>query len=195
MDGKVNRGISAIIPRIFVRNILRALMRAFVRRTLGYFTFSLGAMIYLGPGGAQLALDPVGVGLLLCVMVFAGMATYQIFRRRVAPALTLVAITMFLTAMLLQQSVMVPARLWPIILAAYEEPSGDLKIRRARDLQAHWHLGEMRATDWIFLSEDWGICHGLWKEAQCRMPSGPYEAEGIARELLEEIATRRSGHG
>jgi len=152
-------------------------------------------MIYLGPGGATLALDPIGVGLLFFVMVFAGMATYQIFRRRVAPALTLAAITVLLTATLLQHSVMVPSRSWPIILAACEEPNGDLRIQRARDLQAHWHLGEMRATDWIFLSEEWGICHGMWKEAQCRMPTGPYEAEGIARELLEEIATRRSTQG
>ena len=64
-------------------------------------------------------------------------------------------------------------------------------VVRAADLRANWHLGEIRMVDWWLMSRRCDVCHGMWPQEQCVRPPGPYEAQGIARESLEEIATAR----
>ena len=135
-----------------------------------------------------MALDFVGLALLLTVLGLTVAAAMNLLRRRLRAAAVIAAANVVALGALLAVAVTVPAEVWPIILAAYDDSSGAAQEQRKGDLEATWHYGQMTVVRWLALSSKWNVCHTLWREKGCRMPSGPYEAQGIAKEILGNLA-------
>ena len=148
-------------------------------------------MKYVGTGFGELALDLIGGALLLAIVVIVIVASAFAIRRRRKVADTLLAVVVILAAVLAERSIVAPAESWPLLLAAFEESTDRERLERSNELRNHWAWGEIRVTDWLALSKRWGVCHGMWEQQQCRRPSGPFEAQGVAREILGRISQGR----
>jgi hypothetical protein len=144
-------------------------------------------MAYIGPGGVQLALDVLSAGLLVVVIVVTCGGVAMAVARRWRPAVILSLVGIATATTLSYRAVMAPAQSWPIMLAGLDEASGAERLLRVQEVRDAYHLGEMRAVDWLRLSHRWNVCHLMWKQDECRLPAGPYEAQGIAREDLASI--------
>jgi hypothetical protein len=147
-------------------------------------------MIYLGPSGHQVAFDLFGIGLLLGMVALLVLAVCKFARRRRATALWAATAFLLLGLMQTYRGVVAPERAWPTILAAIQETSGAQREQRVVQLQQVWQHGTVRAVDWYALSKSWDVCHELWTQQHCRQPVGQREAVGIAREVLEELASK-----
>lgn len=143
-------------------------------------------MIYLGFNGLHLALDLMGLGLLLAAVACLAAVVWLIVKRR-SHASPAVALFVVLTLVLLYRGTMAPARSWPIMLASIEATTGADRLERVEDFKQHWQHREMRLVDWYFVARRWGVCHQLWSESACSKPTSPFEAEGVAREILDEL--------
>lgn len=146
-------------------------------------------MIHLYPAGFHLALDSVGIVLLLSILLLVVIGVVLLLRRVNAAAVvgTFVAASL-LAIVMTNRGTMAPDHAWPTILAAYQESTGAERLARAAELRNYWAYGEIREEDWRRLAQRWGVCHAMWYEPGCRRPPGPYEAQGIAREMLDGIA-------
>jgi len=153
----------------------------------------LDVMVHIYPAGVHLALDSVGALLSLGVLALLVVGAVLLVRR-VDAALTvaLFAGASILGIAIVHRGTMAPDYAWPLILAAYEESTGQERRARAADIRAFWRYGEIREDDWLNLAKRWSVCHGMWYEQHCRRPSGPYEAQGIAREILQHMANGRT---
>jgi hypothetical protein len=88
---------------------------------------------------------------------------------------------------------MVTDSAWVVMLGAIENTSGAERDRRVSDLRANWRVQTMRALDWYFVSKKWNVCHSLWPQKDCVTPVASEQAVGVAREILDDIATVPSG--
>ncbi len=144
-------------------------------------------MIYLGPGGYQVAFDLIGLGLLLAVVLLISISAASAARNKPAIATLACSAALILAVVQLGRGVMAPGESWIVMLAAIEEAKDGTRERRVRDLQAHWKHREMRAIAWYQLSNAWGVCHRMWHEQGCRTPSVREDAMGVAREILDDF--------
>lgn len=146
-------------------------------------------MIHIYPVGFHLALDVIGVGLILAALVLVIAGTILLLRHRDAALVVGVFVAASVSAIFaVHRATMAPAHAWPVILAAYGESSGRERLRRTAELRAYSVHGHIRESYWLELSRTWGVCHAMWYERGCRRPPGPYEAQGIAREMLQKVA-------
>lgn len=148
-------------------------------------------MVHITPFGIRLVLDGTGAILFLLMMATLGAMSVGMLGRKRRFVVRTAVLLAGLSIAVLHRGMVAPAGSWPLILAAYESSTGVARLQRAADLRASWHMGEIRMVDWWLLSRRWNVCHGMWPQAECARPAGPYEAEEFARESLGDIATSR----
>ncbi len=146
--------------------------------------------IPLIPGGAYLffgSFVEVFLGLLcLLLLVAAGVA----FRRSKYFGSFLLSVAVFATLSLVAATLQAPSHVWPSVLAAYQQSPVEAKPSRQAELASIWKgRGHLSLVGWWRLSAKWGHCHELWPQRGCTIAPGVREAQGIARELLQD-ATR-----
>ena len=148
-------------------------------------------MVHISPFGIHLALDGAGAVLFLLLMAVLGAMSVGMLGRKRRFVVRAAVLLAALSIAVLHRGMVAPSQSWPVILAAYESSKGIARLQRAADLRASWHMGDIRLVDWWLISRRWDVCHGMWPQERCTQPPGPYEPQGDARELLEEIATSR----
>ncbi|WP_171162062.1 hypothetical protein [Usitatibacter palustris] len=148
-------------------------------------------MAHFYPWGYHLALDMGGLffALIAVGLAIAGIASFR--RARAALPLTLLVAATLLGSAVVHLGTMAPSASWAFIWAAYQESTGEERLARAAEIREFWRYGEMRESDWLRLSERWGVCHGMWPQPNCRRPRGAGEAQGIVREALQEVSQGR----
>ena len=89
---------------------------------------------------------------------------------------------------------MAPSHTWPILLDAIDQSEGVEHERRLAEFRAVWRSGrrhgDIRRVDWVELAKRWNVCDGLTNPSGCRLPPGPLEAQGLAVEALDHLASR-----
>ncbi len=149
--------------------------------------------MYLGYHQYQLLFDLAGLVILLtivaCLVVFAWLA----YRRKSTAAKGLAVVVSALCMVQVCRGAMVTESAWVVMLGAIESTSGAERDRRVSDLRSNWRAQTMRALDWYFVSKKWNVCHSLWPQKDCVTPVASEQAVGVAREILDGIATSPSG--
>ena len=105
-----------------------------------------------------------------------------------------IAMTLSLLALAGCGEEMAPSKTWPIILGAVDELYGPAQAVRIAELRGRWTDRGISRAAWVDLAQKWNVCDGLGS-AKCRMPPGPLEAEGIAGEILADLANGRPRYG
>lgn len=127
--------------------------------------------------------------LLVSALGFLASTSMLLIRRRRAWAM---ATTGFagLVASAFLASYVVPSNVWPAILSAYQAAPPSERAARGRQLAASWDAfnEELHAHKWLMLALDWGVCHELWHQSDCTPAPANREAQGIAREILTQVA-------
>jgi hypothetical protein len=149
--------------------------------------------MYLGYRGYQLLFDLAGLVILLTVvaglMVFAWLA----YRRNSTAAKGLAVVVSVLCMVQVYRGAMVTDSAWVVMLGAIENASDAERDQRVLDLRSNWRAQTMRALDWYIVSKKWNVCHALWPQRDCVTPAASEQAVGVAREILDGIATSPSG--
>jgi hypothetical protein len=150
---------------------------------------SITAAGELLPGISVLLTLPRVVGLVFSA-VLLGFCISAAARRRTgrAAAFGLGAIA-FPVAFAATSLLATPAA-WQVLHAAYRDAPPEKQRVFGQDIAANWlpfHEG-MVLGDYYLLMRKWGVCHELWPQAACVRASSEREAEGIAREILADIA-------
>lgn len=144
-------------------------------------------MAFIWIGGPQLGIDLWSAGVALLVLA-ALVCLAVALRRRHRSSAALAGIAMILgSGYFVYRTLVTPSGSWPIMYAAVSEATGDERRRRIAQLLPLWHYGQVRRVDWYLLSREWGVCHRMWEQRDCRMPVGRYEAEGFVRKDISEI--------
>lgn len=141
----------------------------------------------------QFVFDLQGLVALVATAAMVVLAVWLATRKRLYPLLLLGLLIAVASSWVLERSLMAPSRAWPVMLGAIDEAAGSERIARIRQLQQAWRFGEMKLSDWLELSGQWNVCHQLWLQRGCRMPAGPFEAQGLARESLQRLS-EKSAH-
>jgi hypothetical protein len=139
--------------------------------------------------------DQFDVDSLLLLLVLVAASCILHARDWRLPGMLMTACCIAVVTAIFARGFVLDPRIWPLILATYDESSGGIKVRRREDIQRHWHSVGMTAIDWFSLSSKWNVCHKLWPQDNCHLPAGPFDADGIAREILENVASGRDNRG
>jgi hypothetical protein len=149
--------------------------------------------MYLGYRQYQLLFDLPGLVVLLaligCLVAVAWLAFLQRFR----PAMGLAIFAVALAAMQTYRGAMVTNSSWVAMLGAIESTTGPERELRVSELRSRWQAQSMRALDWYVLSKKWNVCHSLWPQNGCVTPVASEQAAGVAREVLDQLATASDG--
>ena len=145
-------------------------------------------MAFIWIGGPQLGIDAWSAGVALLVLI-AVLSCVAAIRRRNATKVALTGfVLVFGSLYFVYRTLVTPSGSWPVMYAAVNEMAGAERRERISELMPLWHFGQVRRVDWYFLSRQWGVCHRMWTQSDCRMPAGPLEAEGFVRDDIYALA-------
>ena len=138
----------------------------------------------------HLLIDAYSLGIGAIALSFFGTSMWKATRKRAAAATACgITFTVLLMAFF-AYSVLASPSVWPVILAAYVKAPPEQQIVRKQEIADSWLVFEeqIRVFDWYFMAQRWNVCHELWQQRDCTKTSPHREAQGVARELLTEIA-------
>jgi hypothetical protein len=141
------------------------------------------------PGISVFLTLPQVVGLLFSA-VLIGFCFSAAARHRTGRAAAFGLGAIALLVALAATSLLATPAAWQVLHAAYRDASPEKQHMIGQDIAAKWlpfHEG-MVLGDYFLLTRKWGVCHELWLQAACVRASSEREAEGIAREILTDIA-------
>jgi hypothetical protein len=146
--------------------------------------------MYLGFHQYQLHFDLVGLLLLAAAIAGLALFTCLVLKKRKSAALLLLASVAFVSAVQVSRGWMVPETAWLAMLGAIEASEGKVREEKILRLKEHWRYRTMRTVDWYRLAQGWGVCHALWLQDQCQAFAPSEQAVGIAREMLDNFASK-----
>ena len=145
-------------------------------------------MAFIWIGGPQLGIDIGSAALLLLLLGVAVSIVVCVLRRKHSVAV-LASIGLVLGSLyFLYRTLVVPSGSWPVMYAAVNETTGVERRERIAALLPLWNFGQVRSVDWYLLSRKWGVCHRIWAQSECRMPSGQLAPEGFVRDDIQALA-------
>jgi heme A synthase len=149
--------------------------------------------MYLGYRQYQLLFDLAGLVILLSIVACLMVLAWPAYRRKSTAVKGLAVVVAALCMVQVYRGAMVTESAWVVMLGAIENSSGAERDRRVSELRSNWRARTMRAFDWYFVSKKWSVCHSLWPQKDCVTPVASEQAVGVAREILDGIATSLSG--
>ena len=139
-------------------------------------------MVIIWIGGPQLGIDIWSAGLALFIFIATAVCGVAIVRRkRSMAAIASIAIVLG-SVYFVYRTLVTSSGSWPVMYAAVLETTGAQRRERINELLPLWNHGQVRRVDWFFLSRRWNVCHRMWQQESCRMPTGQMVAEGFVRE-------------
>jgi len=136
----------------------------------------------------------IQVSLAAFFVMLALMTVVLWLKRRVRATLVSSTIVLMLGLATAVVTARAPPRAWTTLLSAYESPTtGSLSEVKLTDLQRIWvgTRGHLSLIGWWRISHKWGVCHEMWAQDDCSRASGHRDAQGIAREMLQEATGRK----
>jgi hypothetical protein len=145
--------------------------------------------MYLGYHQYQLYFDFLGVAILMAAVACLALLAFLAHKRSFFAAGAMACVLLALCAVQFYRGAMVPESAWVVMLGAIEKTTGSERSRLVTDLRSHWQARTMRAFDWYRLSKKWNVCHSMWHQVDCVSPIASEQGVGIARDILNDIAT------
>jgi hypothetical protein len=145
-------------------------------------------MAFIWIGGPQLGIDAWSAGLALLVLAAVVLCMAAALRRKLAISALAGLSVMLGTFYFTYRTLVTPSGSWPVMYAAVNEKTGAERRERITELMSLWKHGEVRRADWYFLSRRWGVCHRMWEQSGCRMPTGHMAPEGFVRDDIYALA-------
>ncbi|MES2832990.1 MAG: hypothetical protein V4695_13495 [Pseudomonadota bacterium] len=138
-----------------------------------------------------ISLWPLVLALATSVCFFSSI--FYLLKQRLRVSASLCIASILLAIVFVANSLLVTPPSWQVMLAAYQNTPPPLRLVRQQDIAKSWLFAEnILVLDWYLISRRWGVCHELWPQNGCAHAPAKREAQGIARELLTDVARGRS---
>jgi hypothetical protein len=151
--------------------------------------FSASGVLGILPN-VSLLLTPALLGIILLALLCAGIGIAAATRRHLARVTASSVATVVLLALFLAKSTLATPSSWQVLYAAYSASSPAEMTERRKAVADKWlpFHEEIRLLDWYLLANEWNVCHELWAQTRCTKAPSKREPQGIARELITNIA-------
>ena len=125
-----------------------------------------------------------------------GILVWHVARGRRTTSVVMASILLLLCVLQFYRGWMVTESAWLTMLGTIETSSDNERGQKIQELSVYWNTNAetMRAVDWYAISTRWNVCHALWKQTKYNNPIPSETAVGVAREILNGMATSTQYH-